>query len=78
MSKWVRLEGTGGGLKCKLRVRLAKGGSVLAVSVIESSGSGAFDRSAEAAVYKADPLPVPDDQLFEQFRDIIFVFDPNR
>ena len=78
INNWVRLDGTGEGLKCKLRVRLAKGGSVLAVSVIESSGSGAFDRSAEAAVYKADPLPVPEDSLFEQFRDIIFVFDPNR
>ncbi|MCP4286355.1 MAG: cell envelope integrity protein TolA [Gammaproteobacteria bacterium] len=75
---WVRLEGTGEGLKCKLRVRLAKGGNVLAVSVIESSGSGTFDRSAESAVYKADPLPVPEDRLFEQFRDIIFVFDPTR
>jgi len=78
IGNWVRLDGTGEGLKCKLRVRLARGGNVLAVSVIESSGSGSFDRSAEAAVYKADPLPVPEDQLFEQFRDIIFVFDPNR
>ena len=78
ITNWVRLEGSGEGLKCRLRVRLAKGGNVLAVSVIESSGSGAFDRSAEAAVYKADPLPVPEDGLFEQFRDIIFVFDPNR
>ncbi|MCB1760532.1 MAG: cell envelope integrity protein TolA, partial [Gammaproteobacteria bacterium] len=73
---WVRLEGVGSGLKCKLRVRLARGGNVLAVSVIEGSGSGVFDRSAEAAVFKAEPLPVPEDQLFDQFRDIIFVFDP--
>ncbi len=74
---WVRLEGVGEGLKCTLRVRLAKGGNVIAVSVIESSGSGAFDRSAEAAVYKAEPLPVPDGPLFEKFRDINFVFDPS-
>lgn len=77
-NNWVRLEGTGSGLKCTLRVRLAKGGNVIAVSVIKSSGSGAFDRSAEAAVYKAEPLPVPDDGLFEKFRDINFVFEPNR
>ncbi|MCB1859849.1 MAG: cell envelope integrity protein TolA, partial [Gammaproteobacteria bacterium] len=74
---WVRLEGIGTGLKCTLRVRLAKGGNVIAVSIIKSSGNDTFDRSAEAAVYKAEPLPVPDDSLFERFRDINFVFDPS-
>ncbi len=75
---WVRLEGMGDGLKATLNVRLAPGGNVIAVNVIKSSGNGAFDRSAVAAVYKADPLPVPDGKLFEQFRQINFVFDPNR
>jgi colicin import membrane protein len=58
-------------------VRLAPGGNVIAVSILESSGNSAFDRSAEAAVYKAEPLPVPSGNLFERFRDVNFVFDPN-
>jgi len=75
---WVRPSGIGEGLSCRLRVRLAPGGTVIAVSVLESSGSGAFDRSASNAVLKADPLPVPGGGLFEKFRDINFVFKPNR
>ena len=74
---WVRPSGIGEGLSCRLRVRLAPGGTVIAVSVLESSGSGAFDRSASNAVLKADPLPVPGGGLFEKFRDINFVFNPN-
>ncbi len=75
---WVRPSGIGEGLSCRLRVRLAPGGTVIAVSVLQSSGSGAFDRSATNAVLKADPLPVPGGGLFEKFRDINFLFDPNR
>ena len=74
---WVRPAGIGKGLKCRLRVRLAPGGTVIAVSVLESSGNGAFDRAASSAVYKAEPLPVPSGGLFESFRDINFVFNPN-
>ena len=74
---WLRPAGISDGLKCTLRVRLATGGNVIAVSVLKSSGNGAFDRAATAAVYKADPLPVPEGRLFERFRDINFIFDPN-
>ena len=73
---WVRPAGIGEGLKCRLRVRLATGGNVIVASVIESSGNGAFDRSATAAVHKADPLPAPTGSLFNEFRDINFVFEP--
>ncbi len=75
---WLRPAGAGGNLQCRVRVRLAPGGTVIGVSILQSSGNGAFDRSAEAAVYKADPLPVPTGNLFEQFRDINFVFDPSK
>jgi colicin import membrane protein len=75
--KWLRPAGAGANLKCRLRLRLAPGGNVIGVSILESSGNGAFDRSAEAAVLKAEPLPVPGGNLFEQFRDINFLFDPN-
>ncbi len=73
---WSRPNTVGDGLKCTLRIRIAAGGSVIAAQVIQSSGNDAFDRSAETAVRKADPLPVPTGRLFDKFRDINFVFAP--
>jgi colicin import membrane protein len=67
------------GMKCKVLVRIIPGGDVISVKVIQSSGNIAFDNSVERAVYKAAPLPVPkaDSGLFDQFREVEFVFDPN-
>lgn len=75
---WLRPPGTSNrGLTCRVRVRLGVNGSVLLVSVIESSGNGAFDRSVESAVRKADPLPMPTaDRLKSRFRELTFEFDP--
>ena len=74
---WVRPVGTEG-LKCTVRVRLGTSGSVLLVNVVESSGNTAFDRSVEAAVRKADPLPMPKSpRLQAVFRDLTFIFDPS-
>lgn len=75
---WVRPAGIGEGLSCTLSVRLAPGGAVLDASVVRGSGNGAFDRSALAAVHKADPLPVPSGGLFESFRGIEIIFAPDR
>jgi len=74
---WVYPSGASEGLACMLRIRLAAGGTVLDAQVVKSSGNSAFDRSAVAAVYKADPLPVPEGRLFEQFRDFQLIFAPN-
>ena len=74
---WNRPATAAKGLQCTVRVRLVAGGEVLAASVVRSSGDPVFDRSVENAVYKATPLPVPQDsQLFEYFREIEFVFNP--
>ena len=75
---WLRPPGTGElGLRCTVRVRLGGNGSVLLVNVVKSSGNSAFDRSVEAAVRKADPLPMPKSKrLAARFRDIEFVFEP--
>ena len=67
------------GLKCKINVRLGPTGSVLAVSVIQSSGNAGFDRSVEAAVWRAETLPMPDDPALRsqaEFRNHTFIFDP--
>ena len=65
-------------LSCDVKVRIIPGGGVLDVKIIKSSGNRAFDRSVEAAVYKAAPLPVPtvESGLFNEFREVIFSFEP--
>lgn len=62
---------------CKLLVHLAPGGVVLDVSVVQSSGDSALDRSARAAVFKASPLPVPKETaLFDSFRELNLTVHP--
>lgn len=74
---WNRPVGSPQGLQCTVRVRLGPGGAVLSAAVVRTSGDAAFDRSVENAVYKAEPLPVPEEaKVFEYFRDIEFVFIP--
>ncbi len=80
--KWIAPPGTlEQGLKCRIQVRLGPTGSVLAVSVVKGSGNDAFDRSVVSAVWKADPLPMPDDPALRglsEFRNHTFVFDPSK
>nr|VFK37863.1 MAG: colicin import membrane protein [Candidatus Kentron sp. TC]VFK41691.1 MAG: colicin import membrane protein [Candidatus Kentron sp. TC] len=72
---WIRIVGATKGLKCKLKVAQIPTGEVIEVSVIESSGNAAFDRSAVAAVFKSSPLPLPKDpSVFD--RNIVLTFNP--
>jgi colicin import membrane protein len=67
------------GLSCVIRVILAPGGKVVGFSVIKSSGNTIFDRRAETAVRKAEPLPAPDDSATLDrldLRDNTFTFEP--
>ena len=75
---WIRPSSTSAGLKCTVRVRLLSDGTVIDAVVISSSGDEDFDRSAENAVNKASPLPVPKDkELFaREFRSFQFLFNP--
>lgn len=76
---WLRPTNMAEGLSCEVKVRLGGGGSVLLANVVKSSGNGAFDRSVEKAVYKADPLPMPSsERLKAKFRSIVFVFKPEQ
>ncbi|MHB1142219.1 MAG: cell envelope integrity protein TolA [Sulfuricaulis sp.] len=76
---WNRPVGAAKGLKCEVHVRLTPSGEVLSANVVRSSGNAVFDRSVENAVYKAAPLPLPGDPaLFDNFREIRFVFDPDK
>ena len=76
---WLQPSGSATGLKCLVNVKLIPGGEVVSVKVVKSSGDSLFDRSAETAVLKASPLPVPTDPaIAKHFRDFNFNFDPYR
>lgn len=75
---WLRPPGISN-LTCRVRVRLGATGSVLDVTITKSSGQQSFDQSVEAAVWKADPLPMPETTALRadpRFREHIFIFDP--
>lgn len=64
-------------LETQLIVHLAPGGMVLEVIIVKSSGNAVLDRSAQTAVYKASPLPVPKNNgLFHTFRQINLTVRP--
>lgn len=76
--KWNRPLSARNGMVTVLRISVLPGGEVANVVTIQSSGNPAFDASAEEAVRRSSPLPVPDDPtLFNQyFRTITFKFSP--
>jgi colicin import membrane protein len=74
---WIRPPSSGSELTCMVEVRLIPSGEVIDAQIVRSSGNSAFDRSVEAAVFKASPLPVPPDpDVMEQFRSLRFEFKP--
>jgi colicin import membrane protein len=75
---WLRSPGLPDKLEALLLVRLDPFGEVLEARIVRSSGNPLFDRSAEAAVKKASPLPVPSDVTIYNrfFREFQFVFKP--
>ena len=69
---WIIGNQTG---KCVLEVKLATGGFV--IDVREVGGEAAICRSAKAAVYKSDPLPVSKDpKVFNRMRTLRLDLDP--
>ncbi len=75
---WNRPSTVSGKLACTIRVGLIPSGDVMSVVVLKGSGNQLFDDSAERAVFKASPLPVPKDpKVFSKFRSFTFVFSPN-
>lgn len=70
--------GMAGNPEAIFEVKLLKGGTVASVKLVKSSGVTAYDKAVENAIFKAEPLPVPDDpELLLQMRDLRLVFRPN-
>jgi len=76
-SSWILPANFKPGSKGTVRVKLIPGGEVADVKVSKCSGDTLFDRSVDAAVRRASPLPVPKDPyVFDKMRDIEFIFNP--
>lgn len=78
VANWSRPPSARNGMQARLQVELVPTGDVVAVMLVESSGSAAFDQSAEAAVKKAGRFEVPkENALFERyFRRFTLLFKP--
>jgi TonB family protein len=78
VANWSRPPSARNGMQAKLQVELVPTGDVVAVTILEGSGNGAFDRSAEAAVQKARRFDVPvEADVFERyFRRFTLLFKP--
>ncbi len=74
---WVRPASAGPGLECVINVRQVPGGEVISATIERCNGDAAVQRSIEAAVFKASPLPEPEDpSLFE--RNLRITFKPEQ
>lgn len=74
---WIQPPGSSRNQSCVVQVQLIPGGEVVSVQIVQGSGDTAFDRSVEAAVYRASPLPLPPEPgLFDSFRTLRFKFTP--
>ena len=76
---WLKPASAASGMSCKIQVRLQPDGRVSTVEAACAGGDAAFERSAEAAVRKAAPFPMPHDhevaaQLLGQV--VTFRFSP--
>ena len=75
--QWILPDSVDRNLSSQFRIRLAPDGGVLEVSLTRSSGDPILDRSAQTAIYKASPLPVPVDPVtFNLFREISLTVRP--
>lgn len=63
--------------KAEFKVTVLPGGDVMDVVLLKSSGNAAYDNAAERAIYKAQPLPLPEDAgLQKMFRELRLTIRP--
>ena len=74
---WVRPPTATAGLECVVNVRQLPGGEVVGVTIGQCNGDAAVQLSIEAAVFKASPLPEPENPaLFD--RNLRITFKPEQ
>lgn len=79
-SSWGRPPSARSGMQCVLAIQLVPTGRIVSVTVVESSGNAAFDRSAVQAVQKVEVFPEVKEmspETFERhYRNFKFKFNP--
>lgn len=79
-SNWARPPSARTGMTCVLAIQLVPTGRIVNVTVVESSGNSAFDRSAIQAVKKVEVFPEVKEmspETFERhYRNFKFKFNP--
>lgn len=74
---WILPDNVDKRADCKFEIKIAPGGVVMDVKLVHSSGNSILDRSAQTAIYKASPLPVPSDpEAFNIFRVVRLTVRP--
>lgn len=72
---WNRPPSARPGIECEVRVRQARGGTVLSAEVGRCNGDPAVRQSIETAVLRSSPLPPPPDpRLFQE--NLVLIFKP--
>lgn len=74
---WIRPPDTPSGLDCFVKITQLPSGQVTGAEMQKCNGDSAVKQSIITAIYKASPLPTPDDsQVFS--RIIVFEFAPDQ
>jgi len=74
---WNPPAGDFNGMSVSFTIRVDREGNVTSVKMSRSSGNARLDESAENAIYKASPLPIPSEaRFYEYLKEFEFVFSP--
>ncbi len=77
---WSRPPSARNGMRAILQIRMLPTGELVDVTITQSSGDPAFDRSAESAVYRAAPFSelrsLPINVFNANFRSLSLIFEP--
>ena len=77
-NNWRRPGTSRQGLKAVIQLRVGRNGDVQNVKIVSSSGDPFFDQSAEVAVKKASPLPIPTEpKYYEYIKEFNIEFNPD-
>ena len=77
-ASWRRPGASLRGLKVVIEIRVGRNGEVQNARIVESSGDTRFDESAELAVKKASPLPIPNEpEYYDHIKEFRIEFNPD-
>ena len=76
-TNWNPPAGDFEGFSVLFTIRVDREGNVTSVTMARGSGNARFDESAENAIYKASPLPIPGEpRFYEYLKEFDFKFSP--